>query len=70
MFIAGFCNCMWCLLRHGLDNWMGLIYKTLFEESQTKATLNLFLPDGKIVFFFLGFKGICFKHVLKIFPPK
>ena len=28
---------------------MGLVYKKLFEKSQTKATLNLSLPDGKIV---------------------
>ena len=47
---------------------MGLIYKKLFEKSQTKATLNLFLPDGKIVC--LGFLGLCFKHILTVFLPK
>ena len=47
---------------------MGLIYKKLFEKSQTKATLNLFLPDGTIVW--LGFLGLCFKHILTVFLPK
>ena len=46
---------------------MGLTYKKLFEKSQTKATLNLFLPDGKIVF--LGFLGLFFKHILTVSLP-
>ena len=47
---------------------MGLIYKKLLEKSQTKATLNLFLLDGKIVC--LGLLGLCFKHILTVFLPK
>ena len=46
---------------------MGLVYKKLFEKSQTKATLNLFLPDSKTVC--LGLPGLCFKHILTVFLP-
>ena len=47
---------------------MGLIYKKLFEKSQSTATLNLFLPDGKIIC--LGFLGLFSKHILTVFLPK
>ena len=47
---------------------MGLVYKKLFEKRHTKASLNLFLPDGKIIC--LGFLGLCFKHILTVFLPK
>ena len=60
MFIAGFCNCD--LSSVWTTEWDSFIKSS--SKNQTKTTLNLFRPDGKIVC--LGLLGLCFKHILAV----